>query len=41
MTPGNNCLFCNSENLWQPIQMHFSKKQKKFSQLFAKFLKSI
>ena len=30
----------NFENLPQPIQIQLSKKQKKFSQLCAKFLKS-
>ena len=31
----------NRENLLQPIQMKFSKKQIVFSQIFAVFLKSL
>ena len=31
----------NEENLTQPIQMQLSKKQKKNSQIFIAFLKSI
>ena len=30
----------NRENLTIPIQMQFSKKEKKFSKIFAAFLKS-
>ena len=29
----------NIENLWQPIQIQLSQRQKKFSQFFAAFLK--
>ena len=32
--------FCNSENLWQPIQMQLSKKEKTFPEFFAPFPKS-
>ena len=28
------------DNLWQPIQIHLSQKQKTFSQFFSPFLKS-
>ena len=31
----------NRDNLTQPIQMQLSKKQKKFSEIFFEFLKSI
>ena len=31
---------CNSENLWQPIQMLLAKKQKTYFEFFAPFLKS-
>ena len=31
----------NRDNLTQPIQMQLSKKQKKFSESFFRFLKSI
>ena len=41
LTADDNYSLRNSQNLPQPIQMQLSKKQKDFSQVFARFLKYI
>ena len=40
LTANDRCSLCYTESLQQTIQMHFSKKQKTFCQVFAAFMNS-
>ena len=40
LSTNNTYFLCNRKNLPEPIQLQLSKKQKKFSEFFAAYLKS-